>query len=83
MFISVLTLMLDLDEHANRFEIYCGKKQHATTPTDLDVHSGASAVLHNLDALMPKVSQSWRVVVTDRFYTSEQLALQLMHGKVY
>lgn len=47
----------------DRIDIYCGKKQHAATPTDLDVHAGASAVQRNLDAILPMVGLSWRGVV--------------------
>jgi hypothetical protein len=61
--------------------VYCGKRQHEGT--DLDDHSGAAAVLRNIGAVLPKVSNDWRVVVTDRFYTSVQLALQLLHRRVY
>ena len=70
--------------HHCRFEVYCGKKQHtADDSTDLDAHTGASAVLRNLNFVVPTVSEDWHVIVTDRFYTSVQLALQLLHRQVY
>jgi hypothetical protein len=65
-----------------RFEVYCGKKQHAGS-TALDDHSGAAAVLRNLTCVLPNVGDDWRVIVTDRFYTSVRLALQLLHRHVY
>jgi hypothetical protein len=40
-------------------------------------------VLRNLNAVVPAVTDDWHVVVTDRFYTSVQLALQLLHRHVY
>ena len=72
--------MLNILQHA-RIEVYCGKKQHEGTV--LDDHSGATAVLRNLNAVLPKVSDEWHAVATDRFYTSVQLALQLLHRHVY
>jgi hypothetical protein len=68
----------------NRLEVYCGKKQHTEKETtELDDHSGASAVLRNLKAILPNVTSDWHLIVTDRFYTSVQLALQLLHRNVY
>ena len=46
-------------------------------------HSGAAAVERNLKFVLPTVSDDWHVVVTDRFYTSVKLALQLLHRHVY
>jgi hypothetical protein len=40
-------------------------------------------VLRNLNFVVPTVSDDWHVIVTDRFYTSVQLALQLLHRQVY
>ena len=61
--------------------MYCGKQQHQGD--DLDTHSGAAAVLRNVNVVVPAVGDSWHIVVTDRFYTSVQLALQLYHRKFY
>ena len=40
-------------------------------------------MLHNINALVPRVEMRWRAVATDRYYTSVQLALQLLHQQVY
>lgn len=49
----------------------------------MDIQAGPAAVIRNLNALIPSVDLHWRVVVTDRFYTSVQLALQLLNRQVY
>ncbi|KAG2823093.1 hypothetical protein PC111_g10372 [Phytophthora cactorum] len=67
-----------------RFEIYCGAKNHLRTPVPQDNNSGESAVLRNMNALLPPTSTPpWRLVVTDRFYTSVKLALELLHRRMY
>ncbi|KAG2815348.1 hypothetical protein PC112_g13912 [Phytophthora cactorum] len=67
-----------------RLEIYCGAKNHLRTPVPQDNNSGEAAVLRNMNALLPPTSISpWRLVVTDRFYTSVKLALELLHRRMY
>ncbi|EGZ05446.1 hypothetical protein PHYSODRAFT_373869, partial [Phytophthora sojae] len=46
--------------------------------------SGEAAVLRNMNApLPPSPTSPWRLVVTDRFYASVKLALELLHRRVY
>ncbi|KAG4044940.1 hypothetical protein PC123_g19629 [Phytophthora cactorum] len=67
-----------------RLEIYCDAKTHLRTPVPQDNNSGEAAVLRNMNALLPPTSISpWRLVVTDRFYTSVKLALELLHRRMY
>ena len=71
-----------------RLEIYCGKKQHlAQTPAvqKVDDLAGPTAVIRNLKKVLEdeQEDESWRIVVTDRFYTSVRLALALWDMKFY
>ncbi|KAE9168063.1 hypothetical protein PF004_g28617 [Phytophthora fragariae] len=67
-----------------RIEVYCGAKTHLRTPVPKDNNTGEAAVLRNLNALCPPSPTSpWRLVVTDRFYTSVKLALELLHRRFY
>ncbi|KAG1698226.1 hypothetical protein DVH05_028602 [Phytophthora capsici] len=67
-----------------RIEVYCGAKSHLRTPIPKDNNTGEAAVLRNLNALCPPSSKSpWRLVVTDRFYTSVKLVLELLHRRMY
>ena len=68
-----------------RFEIYCGKKQHSVEGEHhADVKSGPAAVVRNLKALLHgNTSPAYHLVVTDRFYTSPSLAMQLLAMKIY
>ncbi|KAE9175133.1 hypothetical protein PF004_g26476 [Phytophthora fragariae] len=63
-------------------EVYCGAKTHLQTPAPKDNNTGEAAVLRNMNALCPPSHTSpWRLVVTDRFYTSVKLALELLHRR--
>ncbi|OWZ20300.1 hypothetical protein PHMEG_0005299 [Phytophthora megakarya] len=67
-----------------RLEVYCGAKTHLQTPVPKDNNSGEAAVLRNMHVLLPPHPKSpWRLVVTDRFYTSIKLALELLHRRMY
>ncbi|KAJ8542466.1 hypothetical protein ON010_g12347 [Phytophthora cinnamomi] len=67
-----------------RIEVYCGAKTHLRTPVPKDNNTGEAAVLRNMLALCPpSPSSPWRLVVTDRFYTSVRLALELLHRRIY
>ncbi|KAG2828856.1 hypothetical protein PC110_g7902 [Phytophthora cactorum] len=45
---------------------------------------GEAAVLRNMNAICPLSQTSpWRLVITDRFYTSAKLALELLHRRMY
>ena len=60
--------------------MYCGKKQHAVDDVNVaDNKSGPAAVVRNLRAVFGNAAQTERrLIVTDRFYTSVALALQLL-----
>ncbi|POM79510.1 Hypothetical protein PHPALM_2804, partial [Phytophthora palmivora] len=67
-----------------RIEVYCGAKTHLRTPVPKDNNAGEAAVLRNMNALLPPATNSpWRLVVTDRFYTSVKLALEMLHRRMY
>ncbi|EGZ18746.1 hypothetical protein PHYSODRAFT_504012, partial [Phytophthora sojae] len=67
-----------------RIEVYCGAKAHLQTPVPTDNNSGEAAVLRNMKALCPPSPTSpWRLVITNRFYTSVKLALELLHRRLY
>ncbi|POM73266.1 Hypothetical protein PHPALM_9902 [Phytophthora palmivora] len=67
-----------------RIEVYCGAKTHLRTPLPKDNNTGEAAVLRNMSALCPPSKTSpWRLVITDRFYTSVKLALELLHRRMY
>eukprot|EP00644_Phytophthora_capsici_P010910 jgi/Phyca11/104247/e_gw1.9.609.1 len=62
-----------------RFEVYVGKKEHIDESTSVDKESGPAAVVRNLKAVFPDgQDKGFRLVVTDRFYTSVVLAIQLL-----
>ncbi|POM60735.1 hypothetical protein PHPALM_30376 [Phytophthora palmivora] len=75
----------------SRLEVYCGKDQHVEelgyvpeSQRSADPNSGPSAVIRNLEAVLPATQDGvYHLVVTDRFYTLVQLALQLLHRNVY
>ncbi|OWY99789.1 hypothetical protein PHMEG_00029153 [Phytophthora megakarya] len=53
-------------------------------PVPQDNNCGDAAVLRNMNALLPPSDKSpWRLVITDRFYTSVKLALELLHRRMY
>lgn len=66
--------------HICSFEVYCGKKQHASDLNATDMKSGPAAVVRKLLAVFgPSVKKDgMRLVVVDRFYTSVALAIQLL-----
>ncbi|ETK94187.1 hypothetical protein L915_02717 [Phytophthora nicotianae] len=74
-----------------RLEVYCGKAQHTEECGNVsesvryaDPNTGPSAVIRNLEAVLPAPQDSvHHLDVTDRFYTSVQLALQLLRRNVY
>lgn len=67
-----------------RFEVYCGAKSNLRTPIPADNNCGEAAVLRNMNALCPPSPTSpWRLVITDRFYTSVKLALELLQRRMY
>jgi hypothetical protein len=74
-----------------RLEVYCGTNQHTDelggddpTRFSADPNSGPAAVITNLHEVLPAPEEGvCRAVVTDRFYTSVQLALQLLARNVY
>lgn len=74
-----------------RLEVYCGKAQQVhevgnvpDSQRSADPNTGPSAVIRNLEAVLPPPEDDvYHIVVTDRFYTSVQLAFQLLHRNVY
>ncbi|KAG2959752.1 hypothetical protein PC118_g22862 [Phytophthora cactorum] len=74
-----------------RLEVYCGTDQYASelggqspTKVSADPNSGPAAVLRNLQEVLPPPQKgAFHTVVTDRFYTPVQLALQLLSRNVY
>ncbi|KAG3234509.1 hypothetical protein PI124_g20434 [Phytophthora idaei] len=66
--------------HCIRFEVYCGKKQHASDAHKPDMGSGPVAVVRNLLEVFGEDArkQGMRIIVVDRFYTSVALAIQLL-----
>ncbi|GMF18888.1 unnamed protein product [Phytophthora fragariaefolia] len=74
-----------------RLEVYCGKAQHAqeignvpVSMQSVDHNTGPAAVMRNLEAVLPApVEDVFHLVVTDRFYTSVQLAYQLLQRQIY
>ncbi|ETL29119.1 hypothetical protein L916_17639 [Phytophthora nicotianae] len=70
---------------------FCGTDQHADElggdphiPISPDPNSGPAAVIRNLEAVLPGQEEGvYHTVVTDRFYTSIQLAMQLLARNVY
>ncbi|KAE8979661.1 hypothetical protein PR002_g24355 [Phytophthora rubi] len=67
-------------------EVYCEKneQQASSGPTPADDNSGPAATLRNMNAVLPpKQDGVYYAVVTDRFYTSIQSALQLLKRNVY
>lgn len=74
-----------------RIEVYCGKAQHTheignvpESVRSVDHNTGPAAVIRNLEAVLrPPVEGVYHLIVTDRFYTSVQLAYQLLQRQVY
>ncbi|POM81815.1 LOW QUALITY PROTEIN: Hypothetical protein PHPALM_164 [Phytophthora palmivora] len=67
-----------------KIEVYCGAKEYLRVPVAKDNNSDEAAVLRNMNELCPPSPTSpWRLVVTDRFYTSVKLALELLHRRMY
>jgi len=72
----------------SRLEVFCGKQQHIDQIGDdeatADNKSGPAAVARNLKAVLPPQQDGvFYAVVTDRFYTSVQGAIQLLARGVY
>ncbi|OWY97389.1 hypothetical protein PHMEG_00032092, partial [Phytophthora megakarya] len=69
-----------------RLEVYCGKSSQdpAGDEDPSDDSSGPAATLRNMNAVLPRKEKGvYHAVVTDRFYTSIQIALQLLKRNVY
>ncbi|OWZ11277.1 LOW QUALITY PROTEIN: hypothetical protein PHMEG_00015727 [Phytophthora megakarya] len=67
-----------------RIEVYCGAKKPLQPSVPEDNNYGEAVVLLNMNALLPPSQKSpWRLVITDRFYTSVKLALALLHRRMY
>jgi len=68
-----------------RLEVYCGVKQHlGQGPQTIDAKSGPSAVLRNMQQVVPKDTvNDHHVVAIDRFYSSVPLALELLARQIY
>ncbi|GMF16142.1 unnamed protein product [Phytophthora fragariaefolia] len=78
-FVFAKVLMLARLQHKSH-----GAKSNLRTPVPTDNNTGEAAVLRNINALCPPSTTSpWRLVITDRFYTSIKLALELLHRRMY
>ncbi|KAG6963265.1 hypothetical protein JG687_00006665 [Phytophthora cactorum] len=67
-----------------RLEVYCGREQHTQEMQSADHNTAPSAIMRNLEAVLPPQSDGiYRLIVTDRYYTSVQLAYQLLQRQVY
>jgi hypothetical protein len=64
-------------------EVYCGKKAHLGGPDTIDEKSGPSAVIRNIEKVLPTHRQHHHVVVMDRFYTSVSLLVELLARRIY
>ncbi|GMF32459.1 unnamed protein product [Phytophthora fragariaefolia] len=69
-------------------DVFCGKQQHIDEIDDdeatADNKSGPAAVARNLKAVLPPQQDGvFHAVITDRFYTSVQGAIQLLARGVY
>jgi hypothetical protein len=69
--------------HFCRLEVYCGKKAHLGGPDTIDDKSGPSAVIRNIQHVLPHRRSAYHVVVMDRFYTSVSLLVELLGRRVY
>ncbi|EGZ08064.1 hypothetical protein PHYSODRAFT_375578, partial [Phytophthora sojae] len=66
------------------FEVYCGKKQMQDNTTPSDEKSGPAAVVRNLKQVFGADGpRDFRLIITDRFYTSVVLAMQLLTMVIY
>ncbi|OWY91246.1 hypothetical protein PHMEG_00040258 [Phytophthora megakarya] len=66
------------------FDVYAGKKQHISNTASVDKKSGPAAVVQNLKAAFPDgQDKGFCLLVTDRFYTSVTLAIQLLLMGLY
>ncbi|EGZ05816.1 hypothetical protein PHYSODRAFT_434035, partial [Phytophthora sojae] len=64
-----------------RFEVYCGKQEQPNGRALTDYNSGPAAVIRNLREVFDPAGPgtgAMRLIVTDRFYTSLPLAMQLL-----
>ncbi|EGZ21822.1 hypothetical protein PHYSODRAFT_490771, partial [Phytophthora sojae] len=59
------------------------KKKHLGGPQTIDDKSGPSAVLRNMAHVIPADREEWHMMVTDRFYTSVALSLELLSRKIF
>ncbi|KAE9028494.1 hypothetical protein PR001_g11722 [Phytophthora rubi] len=67
-----------------RFEVYCRKRQNHVGSSPPDTKSGPAAVVRNLRQVFGVNGPSqFRLVVTDRFYTSVVLSMQLLTMRFY
>ncbi|KAG6617110.1 uncharacterized protein IUM83_04878 [Phytophthora cinnamomi] len=67
-----------------RFEVYCGKRQTQDGSTPPDTKSGPAAVVRSLRQVFgPTGPPEFRLIVTDRFYTSVVIAMQLLTMNFY
>ncbi|ETO62522.1 hypothetical protein F444_19550 [Phytophthora nicotianae P1976] len=63
----------------DKFEVYCGKRQSSGTAEQKDTKSGPAAVIQILiEVFGTSGTAEKRLIVTDRFYTSPALAMELL-----
>ncbi|ETP27546.1 hypothetical protein F442_23177 [Phytophthora nicotianae P10297] len=70
--------------YCHRFEVYVGKRASAAGPdTSVDYKTGAAAVVRTLKVILAQARHMWHTVVIDRYYSSVDLAIELLSLKVY
>ncbi|KAE9016795.1 hypothetical protein PR001_g14557 [Phytophthora rubi] len=77
------TLWAHIAEETNRFEVYVGARSSEDSKRQpVDNKTGAAAVIRNMKIVLEH-SRGFRLVVIDRFYSSEALALELLSMSIY
>ncbi|GMF42611.1 unnamed protein product [Phytophthora fragariaefolia] len=88
---EAMILLHNRHNPTRQLEVYCGKAQHAqeignvpVSMQSVDHNTGPAAVMRNLEDVLPApVEDVFHLVVTDRYYTSVQLAYQLLQRPIY
>ncbi|GMF20513.1 unnamed protein product [Phytophthora fragariaefolia] len=80
----IARMLMPMRKGIAAYLVYEATKSNLQTPVPKDNNTGEAAVLRNINALCPPSTTSpWRLVITDRFYTSVKLTLELLHRRMY